>query len=349
MSGREVVVALRFRQFGDVLATVDALQAVKAKNPNRHIVYIIDAHFHPVLKATNGIDELWPSPPRASGPAGLTQYLRYIRRLRALHPSWVLDFHANPRSALLTTLAGAKHTAGYEARGRDWVYHHVEPRATFENGHVVPRTSAQSALMLARHVGIPDAWQPTMVRLPAAEITRADAAARVRATGIDFPDEPPIAVNPGRAYPAKMWPGERFVAVCQTLREQGLNVVVTWGPGERETAADIAVSAQVALAPQLSLEQLPLYMRACRGMLTIDSGLKHLAVAVGTPTVTLFGSTNPLEWHMGGPNDRVLWKGYSCSPCRRLDCPIGAPCMNDIAVADVLSSVEAMLAENNER
>ncbi len=78
-----------------------------------------------------------------------------------------------------------------------------------------------------------------------------------------------------------------------------------------------------------------------RALVTIDSGLKHLAVCTGTPTVTLFGATDPREWHLGTERDRVLWKAFSCSPCRRLQCPFGAPCM-EFSVAEVLEALESV-------
>ena len=61
-----------------------------------------------------------------------------------------------------------------------------------------------------------------------------------------------------------------------------------------------------------------------------------------TPTVTVFGSTDPREWHMGSGRDVALWKGLSCSPCRRLDCPMGVPCM-DVGVREVLDALSRVL------
>ena len=93
----------------------------------------------------------------------------------------------------------------------------------------------------------------------------------------------------------------------------------------------------------MPLKAMPGFVSHMAQIVTIDSGLKHLAVAVGVPTVTLFGPTHPEEWHMGGERDRYLYENLSCSPCRLLVCPFGDhPCMTRIAPDTVLDAVAAI-------
>jgi heptosyltransferase-2 len=82
---------------------------------------------------------------------------------------------------------------------------------------------------------------------------------------------------------------------------------------------------------------------------TIDSGLKHLAVATGVPTVTLFGPTDPREWHMGGGLDRFLYPAEPCSPCRLKECPYDVPCMTKIAPQAVRDVVFEIAKEDGGR
>ena len=97
------------------------------------------------------------------------------------------------------------------------------------------------------------------------------------------------------------WPD----ALCERLAAGGRRVLVLWGPGEEETARAIVRDAGHAavLAPPTALVDMPGLLVACAALVTIDSGLKHLAVCVRVPTVTLFGATDPREWHMGGDAD----------------------------------------------
>lgn len=340
------IIALRMRQFGDVLATLGALEATRDRWPGRRLVYVVDEHFHPVLEPLPFIDELVVSPPRAGGPSGLAAYGRYVRRLRAMRPAAVVDFHGNARSALLTRLSGAPLRIGWDVRGRRHAYTVTEPRADVVAGVVRPRTSLESAMRLVRHLDVsPEGARPA--RIPVRDDALARARGRLNRAGVPvraLESGRVAGLNPGRPYPAKAWDSGRFVALAGELVARGWQVVVMWGPGEREAAEGIVADAGgggcgVSLAPQADPGELAPLVGALSLLVTIDSGLKHLAVCVGVPTVTLFGSTDPREWHMGGRRDAVLWRGLSCSPCRRRVCPFGTPCM-DIPVSAVLGAVD---------
>jgi ADP-heptose:LPS heptosyltransferase len=117
-----------------------------------------------------------------------------------------------------------------------------------------------------------------------------------------------------------------------------------WGPGEQEAAERLVAlgGRGVYLSPALRLDELGSFLRQLAVVITIDSGLKHLAVAVGVPTVTLFGPTDPDEWHMGGRHDRVLFAALPCSPCRLLECPLDSsvsPCMKELTPDAVMREI----------
>jgi ADP-heptose:LPS heptosyltransferase len=203
-----------------------------------------------------------------------------------------------------------------------------------------------SGWKLARHVGCEEvrALPPALV---APDGARARTRAALHAAGISdtaLASGSVIALNPGRPVPSKQWRGERFVELARRLRREGREVVIFWGPSEQTEAVRIAREAGAVCAPELSLAEMLAALSWCGALVTIDSGLKHLAVCARTPTVTLFGSTDPREWHMGSSQDAVLWKGFSCSPCRRLACPFGTPCM-DIDINDVMSALARVTKE----
>lgn len=347
------LVAIRLRQLGDVLATLDALRALKEAQPQRQITYVVDEQFHPLLANEWYIDRLLSSPPRDGGWQGTAAMIKYVRSLRKLRPTVVLDFHSNPRSALITLLSGAKIRVGFDVKVRKVAYNIVEPRAGYRDGRIVPWNSAESALRLARHANTGTRTEASLPEL----VVDGSAVERGREllVGVGVPADAlgggkVAGVNPGLAYHSKAWPEGYFVELAQKLVERGKQVVVLWGPGEEEAARRIAAAAGggVCAGPKTDLAELPGLLRNLSYVVTIDSGLKHLAVCARVPTITIFGSTSPLEWHIGTSRDRFLWRGYSCSPCRLLECPYGAPCMADVRPRDVLERIDRLYTDGGD-
>ena len=347
MQPNSKVVALRLRELGDVLAALAALKAIKEAGPEREVTYVVDAHFHPVLQNEAYIDRLLPSPPRVRNLRDLVGYLRYVRDLRRLRPDIVLDFHSNARSAFLTGLSGARKRVGYDVKVRKIAYNSIEPRADIAGGRIRFWNSVESSLRMARHAGAAAGGPAMLPEITVNESAIGRGSQLLLSAGL--PQDAlaaglVVGINPGRTYQAKAWPEQHFAQVAKSLADRGRPVVVLWGPGEEEAARRIAAAAGkgVWLGPETTLAELTGLVKNLRYVITIDSGLKHLAVCARVPTITIFGSTSPREWHIGTPRDGFVWKGYSCSPCRRLDCPMGAPCMSDVRPEEVLAEVERL-------
>jgi heptosyltransferase-1 len=348
---KPTVLAIRVRQLGDVLVTLGALREIQRAAPDHRIAFIVDAAYHGLLSNVDYIDELLPAPPHMEGLKGARAYSAYVGGLRATRLACVLDFHSSSRTAILSYLSGAGVRIGFDVRARKLLYTDVAPRATFHDGRIVARNSHDSAVALARR------WLPSIdngsaentIVVPESEIERGRELLR----GLGIPAEQietgVVLINPGNPYPAKEWPERSFVELARRLHRSERAIVIACGPGEEARAGRIAEAAGdgVWVGPSLDLREVPGFVRAASGLVTIDSGLKHLAVAVGTPTVTLFGPTSPAEWHMGGHRHRALYVDLSCSPCRLLDCPFGTPpCMTRLtpdAVLEALDDVEGQV------
>lgn len=350
-SGRPTtVLAIRLRQLGDVLATLGTLRALKRAAPKYRIAFVADARYHDLLRKVEYIDLLVPEPPPISGLRGAVEYHRYVDDIRRLRAKVALDFHSNTRSAILCYLSGAPVRIGFDVRVRKRLYTDIEPRALYRNGRRVHRNSHDSAMALGRRTGIPglvgSVENTISVDVDAiAEGKRKLIDAGVSPEKVESGDV--IGLNPGNPYPAKDWPESHWVELAERLVAENHEVVVTWGPGEHRRASRIVrrASVPVRIAPALQLVEAPGFIRNLALIVTIDSGLKHLAVALGVATVTLFGPTSPHDWHMGARHDRYLFAGLSCAPCREFQCPFGGPCMGRLTPQDVVRQVAGLLGE----
>ncbi len=336
----EWLLAVRLRQLGDVLASLEVLRATKAYRPERRIAFVVNAPYAPLVEEEPYIDRVLV-PPAGGGPA----WLRFLRDVASLHATAAIDLHGSARSALITRVSGARLRVGFDVRGRRRAYNIVEPRGEFAaDGRRIPHNPITWGARLARHAGCaPMDSRPPAIR--AGEKTRDSVRLQLAAAGVSaqaLAARGAVALNPGRAVVTKYWDPARFIELARLLRREGREVVVFWGPGERSHAEMIARESGGLVTPEFSLVEMCAALSFCAALVTIDSGLKHLAVCTRTPTVTVFGSTDPREWHMGDAHDIALWKGLSCSPCRRLDCPMGVPCMN-IGAPAVMDALERVL------
>jgi len=162
-----------------------------------------------------------------------------------------------------------------------------------------------------------------------------------------------LGINPGAEYgPAKRWPKERFIAVASHAASwSGWGVIVFGGTGDAAVAEEIAGAVGpggtvLNLAGRTSLRELCAAFRCCAALITNDTGPMHVAAALGTPVVALFGSTSPELTGPGLPGDARLrlLKGIApCAPCFLRECPIDFRCMRDLSEETVIGELREVI------
>jgi ADP-heptose:LPS heptosyltransferase len=169
---------------------------------------------------------------------------------------------------------------------------------------------------------------------------------------LDGQPGPTVVISPGASIPEKRWGSERFAELAARLDEQGLTVAVVGGKAERKQARVVCSSGHPGvtdLTGRLSLRDVARLLARASVLVTPDSGLLHLASAVGTPTVSLFGASNQTKWAPRGLHHRSLNAKLPCSPCSSFGytppCPIDTECLRRISVDEVLTAILAVLAQ----
>ncbi|MCF6097857.1 lipopolysaccharide heptosyltransferase II [Mesorhizobium muleiense] len=156
-----------------------------------------------------------------------------------------------------------------------------------------------------------------------------------------------VALMPGAEFgPAKRWPSDRYAGLARDMMEKGFAVALFGSKNDADVTAEIATLAPgaVDLAGQTRLEDAIDLIAAARIAVSNDSGLMHVAAAVGTPIVAVYGSTSPHNTPPLAEQRELVWLGLSCSPCHRKICPLGhLNCLNTLEVAQVAAAVERLL------
>lgn len=254
---------------------------------------------------------------------------------RGFAEAWLLP--NSFRSALVPFLAGIPDRIGYATDGRASLLTRPIPRPPADDHQL------RDYDPLLRSRGIEPDLDPPRLTIPEEAARRADAVL-LRSAG--EADAPVVVLAPGAAFSwTKRWPADRFGRLARELRDRGLAPAVAIGPGEEVLARAVSDAAGIpipVLGADLDPVELAAALARARVVVTNDSGPMHLAAAVGTPVVALFGPTDPGRTGPTGSPSVVLDRYVFCSPCYLKECPYAHECMTGIEVREVLAAVERL-------
>jgi heptosyltransferase-1 len=291
MSAQPRVLICRLSAIGDVVHGMPVLCALREALPNAFIGWIVEGvsaqllEHHPALDEVIKVPRKWLKSPRT--------ILDVRRKLRRLRFDVTIDLQGLTKSAIAARLSGAPLRIGFDgADGRElsrWLNNKLVPP---EGTHVIDRN-----LGLLKPLGI----APAEVRFGLHDTPENSAAAQSILSQLKIRDRFAV-INPGAGWPSKVWPADRYAAVAGYLGlRHALRSVVVWaGDQERAWAEQIVAGSNgfALLAPNTSLLELAALTRRASLFVASDTGPLHIAVAVGTPSVGLFG---PMPAERNGP------------------------------------------------
>jgi lipopolysaccharide heptosyltransferase II len=327
---------VKLSSIGDVVQALCVLEPLRPRCS--HLGWVVETPSLSLLEGHSLVDRvhLFPKERLRSGPGGGTlAALRELRReLLAEGYDAVLDLQGLFKSALVVALSGARRKVGFAAT-RELSYLALNERVPPGR---LERHAVLKYLDLARHLGAEVGRVSFPVEARPEEVARVEALAK---------SERPLAVlSPQTRWETKQWSADSFAALARSLvRELGARVMLCGAASDHPILEGIRARSGeeevVNLAGQLNLREFAHLCRLCRVAVSCDSGPMHLAAAVNTPVVALFGPTAP--WRTGpfGTIHRVVRKGLTCSPCFRKHCPSRA-CMEGIGAAEVLEAVRPL-------
>jgi lipopolysaccharide heptosyltransferase II len=308
---------------GDAVLLIPAINALKDHFPDIRITVLAEKRNASTFKLCPHVNEV-------------LHYDKPKELLKALRWSYdvVIDTEQWHRlSAVVARLIRPAISIGYATNEREKLFTH--PVSYSHDDY-----EAVSFLKLLTPLGIEVATEIMTPFFIVPETSRCNSGTLLES----LQGRPFVTIFPGASIPERRWGTERFAAVAQRLSAEGIAVVVVGGQGE-QTDGDriVAGSCGLNLAGKTSLTETAAIVEKSSVLLTGDSGVLHMAVGLGTPTVSLFGPGISKKWAPKGAGHVVINKDLPCSPCTRFGytpkCPINAKCLADVTVDEVFDAV----------
>ncbi|GAB4389537.1 MAG: glycosyltransferase family 9 protein [Thermodesulfovibrionales bacterium] len=360
--GVRKVLVIKLRHIGDVLLTVPVFRALRETFPGSHIAALVNSGTEEVLAGNPLVDEVLVFDRGIKGLNPLSRLAReasFLRSVRAGGFDMTVDLTSGDRAALISLASGARYRLASDPGGKGFagkkrLYTHLAPHPgpRDRRGHMVLQN-----LAVVRHFGIDTRDLRVDFFIP--DEARASARRALDEAGVRDEDIL-VHVHPTSRWLFKCWRDEHTAQVIDWLSGQGARVAVTSSPSEREMERARGVMALVKstgvvdLCGRTSIKELAAVSERADAFFGVDSAPMHIAAAVGTPVVALFGPTwAPFwgPWDNGGPETQyaarsglqvsgdhtVLQEGYECVPCGMDGCGGSkrSRCLEDISPEEV--------------
>ena len=330
------ILVIKLRYIGDVLLATPTLRAIKAARPDVRITMMVNRGTEDILSGNPDVDEIM-----ILDKGSLGAQSRFIAGLRGRQFDTVIDLTDGDRSAFLTWISGAPVRIGFndEHRWRGRYYTEVVPPVPAVRHRIDRDLEALKPINIQAGSKDPQLW------LTSEEKNRADQL--LHQLGIQ-PSQPFVILQPGARYWFKAWPPERFAELADRLTSQhGCQVLVGGSDQDLDLAQQIqqrATCHAIIMAGRTTIKQFAAIAKKSSLFVGSDSGAMHMASAVGTPVVALFGPSSPREWGPRGGPVEVLYKEIDCRSCFHPTCTRGEEnCMKLISVEEVMAAAGHMM------
>jgi predicted lipopolysaccharide heptosyltransferase III len=325
------ILIIKLRYIGDVLLATPTVRAIKTARPDVRVTMLVNRGTEDVLSGNPDMDEIV-----ILDKESLAEQWQLIAGLRRRRFDTVIDLTDGDRAAFLSWISGAPVRIGFndEHRWRGRFYTQVVQPAPGVR-HRIDR-DLEALKPLSIQAGSKDLQLWLMPEEANSADQLLDQLGVQRSQSI-------VILQPGARYWFKAWPSERFAELADRLTSQyGCQVLIGGSRQESDLAEQIrqmAKSRPIIMAGRTTIKQFAAIAKKSALFVGNDSGAMHIASAVGTPVVALFGPSSPVEWGPRGGATEVIYKGLDCRTCFHPICHRGEQnCMKLIAVDEVMSA-----------
>ncbi len=330
------VLVIRLRSIGDTVLSTPSLIALKRFLPNARVDILLEDWVAPVLTGFDSVDEILTV---GNSLASRAATAREIRRRRY---DVVFNIHGGTTATFFVAASRARYRVGYQNYQYSFLYNR-RLTSPFEFWKRDRAHSAEQQLALLGFVGVP------VSDLPRSRLAVDPSAVETLRDKFQTSDAGPFAMlHPTAAFETKTWPIEYFAKVAEYFAVLGLRVVGVAAEHEREALDRLRSHASVPIDvfANLSLPEITALASKATIFVGNDSGIAHIAAAVQTPTVVVFGSSNRDHWRpwTDAPNE-IVFSSLPCQPCPGHEClEFGEPrCIREVRPEAVIAAIERVL------
>jgi heptosyltransferase-3 len=334
------VLVVRLRSIGDTVLATPVLHALRRFLPEAQIDILLEDWVAPVLDGFEDIDNVITVERHSTAARART-----ARRLRAASYDVAYNLHGGTTSTLLLRTSGATHRVGYATYQYSALYNHAAPGPAELWGQEKTH-SVEQQLALAGWTGVPVSDRPA-TRLAVTEEAAASLDGKLHAA---LPRNGGFSlIHPAAAFETKRWAADKFASIAEYLAAKGLPPVVVAAPDQMQVAAELL--GNCSALSDLSLPEVTALASRARLFVGNDSGIAHMAAAVNTPSVVIFGSSNVAHWRpwTRAPSE-VVREELPCQPCPGYTCEeFGVPeCILRVPVERVIGAIDRVLEKSRE-
>jgi len=330
------ILVVKLRSIGDTVLSTPSLIALRRQAPQAEIDILLEDWVAPVLDGFEGVNVISMAP-------GLSERLKTGWYLRRRHYDVAFNLHGGTTSTFLTRTSGAKHRFGNADYQYSFLYNHLlSSPADFWGRKQLHSAEQQLALIGYSGVGVDDLPKSRLAVTEAA-VTNVSTTCGGGWVGDNF-----ALLHPSTAFETKQWSPENFAGLAEGLVGRGLKVVAIASKAESGVLDEMKRIANVPIATfdSLTLPEITALASKARVFIGNDSGIAHMAAAIGTPTVVIFGSSNRTHWRpwTDAPNE-IVYNPFDCQPCPGYKCEAfgDSRCIHSVSVEQVIAAADRVL------
>lgn len=330
------ILLIKFRGIGDVILSTVVLENLKNNFPNASIDFLTEKPSDQLLNLLDEINEV-----HLFSEKNLSGRLKLIRKIRKEKYDLIFDFYANPFTAQITFLSGAKYKAGFPYRGRKYAYNLFGPE---ERGKF---HAAELHLKFLKKLGLSVTSNTLKLSLDNDSTKFAEEFFNKTFSQNNFV----IGISPSGGWESKKCNPIKFAEIADAASQKyNAKIMIVWGPGDELETDDIIrfMKTEAIKAPPTNIKQMAALISRCKILIANDSGPMHISTALGTPTLSLHGPTDPkLQGPYGSKHVWINKSDLHCIICNKLVCPYNHECFLELDVDDIIAKVDKLIEKNN--